>query len=289
MHDKIADFVGKHRVLVFFLLGIILIFVILCIMRAVNMNKKKATVATNTQKAVATDTPEPTEFYDEESSYQSQLSIQAKEEEEKEKKAKARLDALNKQRKAEEERKRLEEARKNMKPTYGDEVICWDRDGVPAKMVDGSSCKNYFSSVKLSDFGSKWGNKLTEDDKFSTNFVMVGVDQNPKDVVDDRDNQSLGWLISNFNKLDKHTAIKFTDLNTIGSFTNSHVALLCSYDWYSAFGMQNTLVVFEDVSGKLKVKDFKEGVIFSAVVYKHNVKIKKVNGQTVVCVQYNKL
>lgn len=290
MHDKLVDFIEKHRVLTFIILAIIVIFLILCILRAVNMNNRKKKVnAQPTTGVTQTATPEATKEPEEESDYQSKLSIKAREEEEARIKAEARLKELNRQRKAEEERKRLEEARKNMKPTYGDSVIRWDKDGVPDQMVDGSSCKKYFKSVGLKDFGSKWGSKLTEDDKFTTDFCMVGVDQNPNDVVTGRDMQSLGWLISNYDRLSEHTAVKFTDLNTIGSFTNSHVALLCSYDWYSAFGMENILVVFEDISGTLNASDFKEGQIFSAIVYKHNIKIKKVKGQNVVCVQYNKL
>lgn len=292
MHDKLVDFVEKHRILTFVILGFILIFIILCIMRAVNKGKKSGadTPPAQVSQEQSTPTPTPTEEVEEEqSSYQSRLSIEAREKEEAEAKAQARLEELNRQRKAEEERKRLEEARKNMKPTYGDDVIRWDKDGVPDQMVDGSSCKSYFASVSLKDFGSKWGSSLTMDDKFTTEFCMVGVDQNPNDIVEGRDVQSLGWLISNFNKLGEHTAVKFTDLNTIGSFSDSHVALLCSYDWYSAFGMKDILVVFEDISGELKVKDFKRGQIFSAIAYKHNIKIKKVKGQNVVCVQYNKI
>lgn len=295
MHDKLVDFIEKHRILTFILIFFILFFLILCVLRAVNMSKKNKDVNTfdtvtseeYSESDVTSEDEEEIDDEEEQSEYQSELSITARQEEEEKEKEEARLAELEKRRQAEEEQKRVAKARKNMKPTYGDEVICWDSDGVPDLMVDGSSCKAYYKGVSISDFGSMWGKKLTNDDKFTTDFCMIGVDQNPKDVIVGRDNQSLGWLVSNYSKLSEHTAIKFTDLNTIGSLSKSHVALLCSYDWYSAFGMENTLVFFEDISDTLKKSNFKSGTIFSAVVYKHNVKIKNVNGQTVVCVQYN--
>ena len=117
-------------------------------------------------------------------------------------------------------------------------------------------------------------------------LVVIGVDQNPKDV-EKYDLQSVGWLKDNLKSLDKNTAVKFTNLHIIGSLSNTHVALLCSYDWYSVFGLRDTLVVFEDISGQLNVKDFKEGDIFSATVFAHNIKRVDVNGQSVICVQYN--
>lgn len=295
------DWILDHKVLVI-ILGVVLVLV--CVgfgIRAKNTAEKERIEAE--QRAKENATPEPTPFKNtttysskkdgnggETSSdrYNSQLSLEAQEAKRKEEQEKAREEEYEKRKAKEAEEKRVREAKKYMKPTYGNEVLCWDTDGVPDKMVDGSSCKVFLRGVSLSDFGSKWGKTLTMNDKFSTKFVMVGVDQNPKDYVKARDCQSLGWLISNFSNLDKNTAIKFTDLNTIGSLSKDHVAVLCSYDWYSAFGMDDTLVVFEDISGTLKRKDFTEGTIFSAMVYKHNIRIKHVNGQNVVCIQYAK-
>lgn len=301
MQDKIIDFIEAHRVLCIILIIIGIFMIVICSMRAYNMNKKKNMPEPT---PIMEETPTPTEEYkggkeyrsDEDgnggakadSDYNSSLSLEAQEQKRKEEQELARAEEYEKRKAKEEEEKRVKEAKKHMKPTYGDAVVCWDKDGVPDKMVDGSSCKAYLHQVSLSDFGSKWGKKLTMDDKFATEFYMVGVNQNPDDYVKARDCQSVGWLNTNFNKMGSHAVIKFTDLNVIGSLSDTHVAVLCSYDWYSVFGNDDTLVLFEDISGTLKKKDFKQGVIFSAFAYRHNMKIKHVNGQNVVCVQYNK-
>lgn len=171
-------------------------------------------------------------------------------------------------------------------PNYDVDVCIFDHTTVPIRNVDGSSCKNYLDAVSLSDFDSYWGSELTEKDFKSKKKVLVGVDQNPKDT-EKYDLQSVGWLKDNLDDLKGNTAIKFTNLHIIGNLSDSHVALLCSYDWYSVFGLKDTLVVFEDISGKLDVKDFKEGDIFSATAFAHNIKQMDVNGQSVICVQYN--
>ena len=152
--------------------------------------------------------------------------------------------------------------------------------------MDGSSCKAYQKSVSLNDFGSHWGTSLTEDDFKGGDFYMVGVEQNPDDTLRG-DLQSTGWLIDNLDKMNDNDAIKFTNLHVIGDLSQSHVALLCSYDWYSAFGLKDTVVVFEDISNTLNVKDFKDGDIFSATVFRHNIKVvPNVHGQRVIVVQY---
>lgn len=157
---------------------------------------------------------------------------------------------------------------------------------VPVKNVDGSSCKAYLDSIYLADFDTYWGTSLDVNDMKSTTKHLVGVDQdNIEEEVADL--QSVGWLISNFEKLDKHDAIKFTNLHVIGSLSDSHVAVLCSYDWYSAYGLKDTLVLFEDISGTLTTEDFIDGAIFSATAFVHNIKVVNVKGQNVVCVQYN--
>lgn len=170
-------------------------------------------------------------------------------------------------------------------PTYTPVVIIYDHTAVPKKNMDGSSCKAYQSSVKLADFGTFWGSPLTDDDFKAGNFYMVGVTQNSDDVLKG-DLQSTGWLADNIDSLAENDCIKFTNLHVIGSLSDTHTALLCSYDWYSAFGLKDTLVVFEDISNTLSPSDFKDGDIFSALVFRHNVKVETVKGQRVIVVQY---
>ena len=179
-----------------------------------------------------------------------------------------------------------EEKPKVIKPNFDATCTVFGHTSVPKKNVDGSSCKAYLNSVGLIDFNTFWGSALDDNDKKARTKYLVGVDQ---DNIDEEiaDLQSVGWLISNFNKLGQHDAIKFTNLHVIGSLSNDNVAVLCSYDWYSAFGLKDTLVVFEDISGTLDRKQFTDGAIFSATVFTHNMKVVRVNGQNVVCVQYN--
>ena len=174
-----------------------------------------------------------------------------------------------------------------LEPTYTTQVTIFDWTSVPKRNMDGSSCKKYQEGVKLADFGTQWGTELTEDDFYGGDLYLIGVEQNPEDTI--KGNlQSVGWLIRNKDIFQEHDAIKFTNLHVIGSLSETHVALLCSYDWYSAHGLKETLVVFEDISGTLKNEDFKDGDIFSATIYAHNFKVvEDVNGQTVVVVQYN--
>lgn len=170
-------------------------------------------------------------------------------------------------------------------PTYTPVVTIYDHTAVPKKNMDGSSCKAYQSSVKLADFGTFWGSPLTDDDFKAGNFYMVGVTQNSGDFLKG-DLQSTGWLADNIDSLAENDCIKFTNLHVIGSLSDTHTALLCSYDWYSAFGLKDTLVVFEDISNTLSPSDFKDGDIFSALVFRHNVKVETVKGQRVIVVQY---
>ena len=172
-------------------------------------------------------------------------------------------------------------------PTYATNVIVFDHTVVPERNVDGSSCKAYLNSVTLNSFGTYWGTDLTAKDFKGGKLTLVGVEQNPDDKVKGYDLQSTGWLIHHLGEMKASDAIKFTNLHVIGHMSASHVAMLCSYDWYSAFGLQDTLVVFEDISGTLKISDFNDGDIFSAMTYAHNVRIMNVNGFNVVVIQYN--
>lgn len=252
-------------------IGVMLI-VLMFIVRSCNMSKKAKEEAT-TIEAVSTEATTTEEETTTESSYQSGLNL------DKDKGKDGRIEVT-------EAPTTEAPPPEQTEPNYDVDVCIFDHTTVPVRNVDGSSCKDYFDAVTLDDFDSYWGKKLTEDDFKSRTKVMVGVAQNPKDT-EKYDLQSVGWLKDNLKKLDKNTAVKFTNLHVIGSLSSSHVALLCSYDWYSVFGLRDTLVVFEDISGKLNVKDFKEGDIFSATAFAHNIKRMDVNGQSVICVQYN--
>ena len=241
--------------------------------RSCNMNKKKQLAESTTEVATAVTevvTEEPTTT---EEDYQSSLNLN------KDKGKDGRIEVT-------EAPTTEAPPPEQTEPNYAVDVCVFDHTTVPVRNVDGSSCNDYFDAVTLDDFGSYWGKDLTKKDFLAKKKVLVGVDQNPKDV-EKYDLQSVGWLKDNLKSLDKNTAVKFTNLHIIGSLSNTHVALLCSYDWYSVFGLRDTLVVFEDISGQLNVKDFKEGDIFSATVFAHNIKRVDVNGQSVICVQYN--
>lgn len=284
-------FIKSHKILCTVFVLVLILFVMILI-KVSNNNSEETNNTDNTESTL---TPTPTSVAEEEdteteqSDYQSSLSIKAKEEEAKREEAEKRLE----EKKEEEERKQQEEeakkAAEEAEPTYGDDVIVWEKgkDTVPDRMDDGSSIKDYYSSVSLSDFGSNWGTALTTEDKLTEDFHMVGVDQNPDDYVKGVQLQSFGWLIENLNTLPSNSAVKFSDLHVVGSLAEDHMAILACYNWYSVWGMKETLMVFEDQSGTLNASDFEPGDVFSAIIYAHNIKVKDVNGQTVVCVQYN--
>lgn len=292
------DFIKEHKKLLITLGVLFVVIVCAFTIRTINLNKKAEQKAQEEQQKQAQEQQVQTEQMEEQSDeedeevseYQSSLSIKAKEEQSKTEEARKRLE----EKKAEKERKEQEEKAKKAaeiaEPTYGSEVKIWEKgkDTVPERMDDGSSIKNYYSSISLSDFGSMWGSKLTQEDKLTENFYMVGVDQNPDDYVKGVQLQSFGWLIENLNSLPKNSAIKFADLHVVGSLADDHMAILACYNWYSVWGMKETLMVFEDMSGTLNPADFQPGDVFSAMIYAHNIKIEKVNGQTVICVQYDK-
>lgn len=292
------DFIKEHKKLLITLGVLFVVIVCAFTIRTINLNKKAEQKAQEEQQKQAQEQQAQTEQVEEQSDeedeevseYQSSLSIKAKEEQSKTEEARKRLE----EKKAEKERKEQEEKAKKAaeiaEPTYGSEVKIWEKgkDTVPERMDDGSSIKNYYSSISLSDFGSMWGSKLTQEDKLTENFYMVGVDQNPDDYVKGVQLQSFGWLIENLNSLPKNSAIKFADLHVVGSLADDHMAILACYNWYSVWGMKETLMVFEDMSGTLNPADFQPGDVFSALIYAHNIKIEKVNGQTVICVQYDK-
>ena len=225
------------------------------------------------------------------SQYQSSLSIQAKEEQQKQREIEKKLAEQEEQKKAKEEAKQKAALEAAMPPEYPAEVVVWGSDGVPDRMEDGNSIKEWHEQCRLDSLNSGWGASLTKKDKRTETLYGIGVDQNPDDAIKTLQLHSFGWLIDSLNdgKLDKNGAIKFTDLNVVGKIPtdDGHVALVCCYDWYSVWGLRDTLMIFEDISGTLKAKDFHAGDIMSAIAYVHNVKAVNYGGRRVVCVEYN--
>lgn len=283
MRDKILDFIEDHRILVLGGIVVIILLVVVFAIRGSNA-KKKAELAIQesvaASKALEDDMQnmsleqDETEEVKPTSAYLSQLGLDKDP--------------------TEDERIEVTEPVETdppttaapKKPSFPVTVSIFDNTAVPAKNVDGSSCKAYLNSVKLVDFGTFWGTALTEEDFSTSTRHLVGVEQDPQDF-NKGDLQSVGWLIQQLPNLNPSDCVKFTNLHVIGALSSDHVALLCSYDWYSAFGLKDTLVVFEDISGTLQASDFKDGDIFSATVFVHNIKTVKVQNQTVVVVQYN--
>lgn len=280
MYNKLLDWIEDHRKLSIFIIVVVVLIALMFGIRTYNLSKKDNSSnadssTTEVQGGIDTGTTEATteEVADTttEQSYQSSLLNRVED--------KKTNMSNNSNEKDEDEITQIT-------PNIDVSVSVFSRSKVPNKNVDGSSCKAYLKSVDLLDFDTYWGTALDINDMKSTTKHLVGVEQ---DGVDEEiaDLQSVGWLISNLSKLGKHDAVKFTNLHTIGSLSDDHLAILCSYDWYSVYGLKDTLVVFEDISGTLDRKDFKAGSIFSATAFVHNIKVKTVNGQNVVCVQYN--
>lgn len=284
MWDNILDFIEDHRKLV--VIGAIVIVLLgVCIgVRSCNMSKKKALEkqyaaeeeAKKKEKEASLKQDEaPVDNTEPESEYKQSLGLDTDDGD----------DRVKIDKNVIKQRQKQKNQKVKTEPTYKVEANVFDHTGVPKLMVDGSSCRAYLKGVSLSDFGSKWGTRLTMNDFNATKRILVGVDQNPDDYIK-ADLQSVGWLMNRLSKLENNVAIKFTNLHIIGSLSASHVAVLCEYDWYSAFGLKDTLVVFEDISGTLDVKKFGAGDVFSATAFVHNMKIKTVNGQRVLLVQY---
>ena len=271
---NIKEFLDEHKGLV---IGALILFVVLLLVVGTvrQRNAKKAydeqMKANQAQTEVDTTPTTDTVNNLDDSEYKHELGIDAD-------KGDGRV-AINEEDGKVEEKQEV----KQIDPSYTTQVRVFDFQKVPDTMVDGSDIKGYLSRVNLDMFGSMWGKKLTSDDFYSSHRTLVGVKQEAEDF-ERGDLQSVGWLINNLSSLPASEAIKFTNLHVVGNLADDHNACLCCYDWYSAFGIDDTLVVFEDISGK--VDNFKAGDIFSCTVYAHNVKIERVNGQNVVCIQY---
>lgn len=283
MSDEMLDFIEDHRKWI--ILGVVAVILVIAMfgVRSVNAKRKaaeaeaqqiaEAEAAAEAERLAALEQDEE-EVVQPVEQYKNSLGLDADNEEDE------RVVVKEPEPPKPEVREEVKRAK------YPPSVIVFDNTAVPVKNVDGSSCKDYLSGVALADFDTLWGSSLTEDDFNSETRYLVGVEQNPDDF-NRGDLQSVGWLIQHLGELNASDCVKFTNLHVIGSLSSSHVALLCSYDWYSAFGLKETLVVFEDISGTLKTSDFNDGDVFSASVYVHNMKTEDVNGQTVVCVEYD--
>ena len=287
MRDNILDFIEGHRKLVF---GVVIFLLLLIVILAVRSNnlKRKALLEEEEQRieaelasssAIVTGSAleqdiEPAR--EPESKYRQSLGLDA------DKGSDGRVQVAPTPVAIEPATKQSVEP---LKPKYPPEVIVFDHTVVPERNMDGSSCKAYQSGVSIKDFDAFRGSSLTADDMKADKLQLVGVKQNQKDF-EKGDLESTGWLIANLDKIPKNKPVKFTNLHVIGSLSDKKVSLLCSYDWYSAFGLKDTLVYFEDISGTLSVKDFKDGDIFSAIVYRHNISTITANGQKVLVVKY---
>lgn len=276
------DFIDEHKKLSLVIGILLVLIIILVVWRQVriangqfNANKNTENVTQNTetqQVSQNTSIQEDTEA-NPESSYTASLGINKD-------KGDGRVKVVESQKETETESKKEDNT-----PTYDTAITVFDHTGVPKKNVDGSSYKDYLDDVTISDFDTSFGGSLTKDDRKSKKRVLVGVEQNKDDYVKG-DLQSVGWLINNIDSISSNTAIKFTNLHIIQNISDDGVALFCSYDWYSVYGLKDTMVLFVDESGTLKASDFKDGDIFSATVFKHNVKVERVNGYNVVVVKY---
>lgn len=277
------SFFKEHRVLAIILI-LLLVFVITMI------TIREVRIANGTFKYPNKDSSEQVDTQSTEQAQQN-TSIQVDTEEEPDSSYSASL-GLNKDKgdgrvqiKETEEETEEDTEEEVKEPNYSTDVLVFDHTGVPKTNVDGSSYKDYLKNVSLADFDTSFGKKLTKSDKETKKRILVGVEQNKDDYVKG-DLQSVGWLINNIDSIKDNTAIKFTNLHVIENIADSGVALFCSYDWYSAYGLKDTMVLFVDDSDTLNASDFSNGDIFSATVYAHNVRVEKINGYSVVVVKY---
>lgn len=282
--DNVMDFVEDYKKYVIIGAVVVVVLIVCSIIRGCNAkahekSSAEAEARLQAEASISEDTvsepvvEEPVEIP--ESKYQSELKLRAETD--------GRVEPEEEKEVVEPV---IEEPNIDRKASYEVAVKIYDKTAVPDSMVDGSSCKDYLGAVTLEDFGSRWGTALTEDDFTSTHKYLVGVEQWEQDF-ERGDLESVGWVLDNIASFNPNDAIKFTNLHVIGSLSSTHVAVLCSYDWYSVFGLKDVLVVFEDISDTLSTSDFTDGTIFSATVFVHNIKVVEgVQGQRVLCIQY---
>lgn len=282
MLDNIIDFWEDHKKLCIAIVVVVVLVVVMLVVRNNNLQRKadeEAARALLEQQQANKDAlqQDVEEVKEPEDKYQSSLGLDA------DKWKDERVDVTDS---SEEEEEPPPVVKRTPRYAVGARVFGFRE--VPSYSQDPKDrdCFNrYYGTVTLADFGTFWGSSLTQEDFIGNTCYYVGVaeeDYNPINNI-----QSVGWLISNFSTLQPNDTVQFTNLHVIGTLSKSHVALLCSYDWYSAYGLQDTLVVFEDISGTLDVDGFKAGDIFEATVFVHNIKIlDDVAGERVVVVQY---
>lgn len=264
--DDIIDFVEDHRGLVIAVVIIAILFCICLGIRHHNLSKKQE------EPTDIADIVEPVEEVQEEviteeppkETYVSNVGLQEEETEE---------EVLDEE---------VSEALRKPEVTKLD-VYCnvTGHTVVPTTNMDGSSCKNYQNGVSITDFDTYFGSALTADNLATDSYILIGTEQ-----IKEGDLKSTGWLRTHLGSIDPNTAVYFTNLHVIGSLSDERVVLLCSYDWYSAYGLKDTLVVLEDISGTLKNSDFIDGDVVSTIVWAKNIKVKHVNGQDVIQIEY---
>lgn len=283
--DKILDFIEDHRILIIF--GIIVVILVCVVFGIRSSNKKKAALAEAErirQEQLALEEQENaieevTTVVQPVGEYEASLGLEV----DKNRDERVKVDK-NKKPVVEQET----EASVQTEPNYDTKVTVFGYQEIPTSGLNANLFQEYLSKVQLSDFSSKFGSGLTENDFFSPQRILVGYEKDrAEDDTDMGDLRSVGWLTRNIDNLGDSDAIKFVDLHVVGHLATDHVAMLCTYELYAADHLTDMLVMFEDISGTLSVDSFKSGDIFSATVFKHNMKVEQVNGQTVLVVQYN--
>lgn len=283
--DKILDFIEDHRILIIF--GIIVVILVCVVFGIRSSNKKKAALAEAErirQEQLALEEQENaieevTTVVQPVGEYEASLGLEV----DKNRDERVKVDK-NKKPVVEQET----EASVQTEPNYDTKVTVFGYQEIPTSGLNANLFQEYLSRVQLSDFSSKFGSGLTENDFFSPQRILVGYEKDrAEDDTDMGDLRSVGWLTRNIDNLGDSDAIKFVDLHVVGHLATDHVAMLCTYELYAADHLTDMLVMFEDISGTLSVDSFKSGDIFSATVFKHNMKVEQVNGQTVLVVQYN--
>lgn len=282
MLDNIIDFWEDHKRLCIAVGAVVLLIIVLLFVRSSNLKKKadeEAARLAEQQRQEQMDALEKDQVVEEDpkDDYQNRLGLDA------EKWGDERVDVKDKD---DEEETPPPVVKRTPRYEVSAKVFGFREAPKNSQDPNDRNCfRRYYSEVKLADFGTYWGSDLTQEDFLGNTCHYVGVEEEDYNPINNI--QSVGWLISNFSTLAQNDAIKFTNLHVIGTLSDTHVALLCAYDWYSAYGLKDVVVVFEDISDTLEVSDFKAGDIFEATVFVHNVKVlDDVAGQRVVVCQY---
>lgn len=278
MLDNIIDFWEDHKKLCIAVGAVVVLVIVLLCVRSANLKRKAeeeaARIAYEQRMAeLAALEQDQVEEKEPEDEYQNRLGLDA--------------DKWTDERVPVKDKEDEEEPPVVVKrtPRYEVDSAVFGHTDVPNRGMDGSSFKGYYEKVNLADFGTFWGSSLTADDFLGNTRYFVGVAEENYDPLNNL--ESSGWLITNLESLQPNDAIEFTNLHIIGSLSKSHVAVLCMYDWYSAFGLDDTLIVFEDISRTLETSEYNEGDIFSATVFVHNIKVlDDVAGKRVIVCEY---